>query len=129
MSSITEPLQIEIDPIIAQLYTQADVLGSADVGLFGAALSGNASLQGDFSLAYCDSCDGVYASDDGYQYEQAGPDSSFYFRRLVGYDVEGVLNLTAGIPGLSVGATGIVGIRDNNVFDDILILLINFFSL
>ena len=118
VTSITDPLQIEIDPIITQLYMQADVLGSADVGLFGASLSGNASLQGDFSLVYCSSCNGVYPS-DGNEYERAGEDSSFYFSRSVGYDLLGNLNLTAGIPGLSVGAMGQVGIRDDNVFDNI----------
>lgn len=86
--------------------------------MFGAALSGNASLQGDFSVGYCPTCNGVYPSDD-YQYEQITEGSSFYTSSIVGYNLIGSLELSAGIPGLSASAVASIGIKDENAFDDV----------
>ena len=44
--SLTEPMQIELDPMLTQLYMQADASGSASLGLFSATVSGNAELLG-----------------------------------------------------------------------------------
>ena len=116
VGSLAEPVQIELDPITAQLYMQADLAGSASVGLFSAELSGNALLDGEFTLGYCSTCNGVYPTDG---FEQAGSGSSFYFNHRVGYDLDGELHLMAGIPGLGFGGTGLIGIQDDNVYDTI----------
>ena len=117
IESLSSPAQIEIDPIIAQLYMQSDVTGSADIGLFGASLSGNAELQGELSLGYCPSCNGTYPS-NGFQ--RAREDSSFYFSRLIGYDMDLALSMFAGVPaGVEFDATARIGIEDDDVFDDV----------
>ena len=114
--SLTEPMQIELDPMLTQLYVQADASGSASLGLFSASVSGNAELLGEYNIAFCSTCAGEYPEDG---YRQASEGSSFYIYRLVGYDLDGELNLYAGIPGLAVGGTGRIGIEDNNVFDNV----------
>ena len=114
VGSLTEPAQIELDPITAQLYMQADLSGSASLGLFSASLSGNALLDGEVTLSYCSTCNGTYV-EDGYQ--RAGENSAFYISPHVGYDLNGGLEVLAGIPGLEFGLTGEFGIRDDNVFD------------
>ena len=119
VASLTELPTIELDPIIAQLHLQADLSGTASLGLFEATVSGNGILQGQFKLGYCTSCGGTYLSEsEGYQ--QAGQNSSFYFSRLIGYDLGGRLALTAGMPGaedqLDFGVG--LGIKDDNIFDD-----------
>ena len=115
--SLTESPLIELDPIIAQLYLQSDLLGTATLGLFTATVSGNASLEGQFNLGYCTDCDGTYPSDD-YQYQRAGQNSSFYFHRLIGYDLDGGIELSAGMPGVELGLGVEIGIEDDNIFDD-----------
>jgi hypothetical protein len=72
-------------------------------------------MSGSFSLGYCPDCNGTYHADD---YERAGENSTFYFSRKVGYDLDGALSLTAGMPGVEVGAGVTLGISDANVFDD-----------
>ena len=116
VASLTELPSIELDPITTQLYLQSDLLGSASFGLFTAAVSGNALLRGQFSLGYCSVCNGTYPS-EGYQ--QAGENSSFYYSRLVGYDLEGGLELSAGAYGVELDIfRDKIQIQDNDVFDD-----------
>ena len=116
VASLTESPLIEIDPIMAQLYLQSDLLGTASLGLFEATVSGNAILQGNFSLGYCTACDGTFVSK---AYQQVGEDSSFYFSRLIGYDMIAGLELSAGMPGVELGVDVGIGIKDDDVFDDI----------
>ena len=119
VSSLTESPTIELDPITVQLHLQTDLLGTASLGLFDASVSGNATLQGQYSLGYCTLCSGTYLS-EGYQ--QAGPDSLFYFSRLIGYDLHAELKLTAGMPGAGdqFGFDyDILHIAEDDVFDDI----------
>ena len=113
--SLNESPSIQLDPILVQLYLQSDLSGSVSLGLITAAASGNALMQGSFSLGYCPDCDGTYPA-DGYQ--RAGANSTFYFSREIGYDLDGALSLTAGMPGVEVGAGVRIGIADDNVFDD-----------
>ena len=94
---------------------QSDLSGTASLGLLTATVLGDASLQGEFKLGYCPFCEGTFPLDDSY--EQAG-DSSFYFSRLIGYNLNGALELSAGIPGVVVGAGVGIGIEDDDVFDD-----------
>ena len=114
--SLTEPMQIELDPMLTQLYMQADASGSASLGLFSATVSGNAELLGEYNIAFCPACAGEYQEQDGYR--QASEGSSFYIYRLVGYDLDGELEVLTGIPGTE-STTGAIGIEDNDVFDDI----------
>lgn len=93
----------------------SDLSGSVSLGLFTATASGIASMSGSFSLGYCPSCDGTYLADN---YERAGENSTFYFSRGIGYDLNGALSLTAGMPGVEVGAGVTLGISDANVFDE-----------
>ena len=117
VESLAAPIQIEFDPVMTQLYMQADVYGSAGLGLFSASLSGNAELQGEVSLGYCPSCNGTYP---GNEYRQASQNSSFYFHRLIGYDMDLGLSLSAGVPaGVEFGDTVSIGIQDDDVFDSV----------
>lgn len=116
VASLTESPSIEFDPIIAQLFLQSDLSGSASLGLFEATLSGNAALQGQFSLAYCTTCNGTYPSDN---YTTAAEDSSFYYNRLIGYSLDGALELSSGMPGVEVGMEVGISIVDDDVFDDV----------
>jgi hypothetical protein len=115
VTSLTSSPTIELDPILVQLYLQSDLSGSVSLGLFTATASGTASMSGSFSLGYCPDCDGTYPADD---YERAGENSTFYFSREVGYDLDGALSLTAGMQGVEVGAGVTLGISDANVFDE-----------
>lgn len=115
ITSLTESPVIELDPIIAQLYLQSDLSGLASLGLLTATVSGDASLQGEFKFGYCTSCDGTY--DEGYQ--RLSETSSFYFSRLLGYDISGELALSAGMNGVELGVGLELGIADYNIFDDI----------
>ena len=116
--SLTD-LQIELDPVHTQLYLQTDLSGSATLGLITADVSGAAALQGQLSFGYCPSCGGNYQ--DGY--EQTGEGSSFYLRRLIGYDLDGALELSLDsmsfMPSIDLGIGFELGIEDDNVFDDI----------
>ena len=113
--SLTELPLVELDPLTAQLYLQTDFSGTATLGLFEAAVSGNASLEGQLNIGYCPSCNGTYL-EDGYQ--QAGQDSSFYFNRLMGYYLGGGIELSAGMPGVELDLGAEIGIEDDNIFDD-----------
>lgn len=53
-------IQIEFDPIIAQLYLETDLTGSLSLGLVTATVTGDALMQGRLSLGYCSSCNGTY---------------------------------------------------------------------
>lgn len=117
IDSLTSPAQIELDPITTQLYMQADVSGLAGLGLFSASLTGNAELDGELSLGYCPSCNGTYPLNE---YQQVSVGSSFYFSRLVGYDMDLALRLFAGVPaGVEFGGTAMIGIQDDDVFDHV----------
>ena len=116
VTSLSEASVIELDPITTQLYMQSDLTGTANLGLLTATVSGDASLRGEFKLGYCPFCEGVFPLDDSY--EQARY-SSFYFSRLIGYNLTGALELSQGIPGVVVGAgAGILGIEDGDVYGD-----------
>ena len=108
-------IQIEFDPIIAQLYLESDLTGSLSLGLVKAAVSGDALMQGSFSLGYCSSCDGTY-SEPGY--ERTGENSTFYYNRLIGFDIGGALELSAGVPGVSIGVGVEIRVSDDDVFDE-----------
>ena len=108
-------IQIEFDPIIAQLYLQSDLTGSLSLGLVKAAVSGDALMQGSFSLGYCSSCDGTY-SEPGY--ERTGENSTFYYNRLIGFDIGGALELSAGVPGVEIGVGVEIRVSDDDVFDE-----------
>jgi hypothetical protein len=114
--SLTELPSIELDPITLQLHLLSDPVGSASLGLFAAALSGTASLQGQFSLGYCPSCNGKYSSD---QYYQVNEDSAFYFSRSVGFDMDLELEFLAGMPGAHFNIDAGIRILDDDVFDEV----------
>ena len=117
VASLTESPLIELDPIFMQLHSEEDLSGSVSFGLLKPSISGSALLQGQFSLSYCSVCNGIYPS-DGYQ--QAGENSSFYYSRLVGYDLEGGLELSAGAYGVELDiARDKIQIQDNDMFDDV----------
>ena len=116
VTSLTESPSIELDPIITQLEMQSSLSGMASLGLITATVSGNAAMQGNFSLAYCPDCSGTYSPDDNY--ERAGGNSSFYFSRLIGYNLDGALELSVGISGVEVGVGVGISIEDDDVFDD-----------
>jgi hypothetical protein len=113
--SLTESPVIELDPVIAQLHLQGNILGSASFGLLRATVSGDASLRGEFKLGYCPSCNGIYPGDD---YNRLSNTSSFYFGRQLGYDLGGELELSAGMHGVNLGVGTEIGIKDENIFDD-----------
>lgn len=115
VASLTESPVIELDPIILQLQSLNELSGLASLGMFPARLSGNATLQGRFSLSYCPSCDGTHPFDG---YERVGEDTSFYSSSLISYDLYGGLTLMAGIEGAQIGVGLDMGIKDENVFDD-----------
>lgn len=118
VASLTD-LQIELDPVHTQLYLQTELSGSATLGLITADVSGAAGLEGQFSFGYCPSCGGTYQ--DGF--EQIAEGSSFYLSRLIGYDLDGALELsldsTSFMPSIDLGIGFELGIEDDNVFDDI----------
>lgn len=115
VQSLTEPPIVELDPIMIQIYSGSDLSGSASLGLFTSTISGSASLQGSLSIGYCTVCDGVYPTEG---YERAGETSSFYFSHLIGYRLDGGLELMAGIEGAALGVGVRLGIEDENIFDD-----------
>jgi hypothetical protein len=120
VASLTDTPTLELDPVLTQLYLQTDLSGSARLGLISATISGAASLLGQFSFGYCSSCNGAYPHDG---YEQAGEGSSFYLKRLIGYDLDGKLAIAleaqSFMPSLDLGIGAEIGISDENVFDDI----------
>lgn len=114
VTSLTELPVIELDPITTQLYMQSDLTGTASLGLLAATVSGDASLRGDLQLSYCSDCQGSFPLDG---YEQAG-DSSFYFSRDIGYNLDTAIGLSAGMPGVVVQAGAGIKIKDDDAFDD-----------
>jgi hypothetical protein len=115
VTSLAELPTIEFDPLIVQLYSmQSDVSGAIQLGLLTAAVSGDAALQGEFKLGYCTYCNGTYPIEG---YKRAGDTSPFYFSRLVGYSIDGGLEIVAGMKGIEL-VRAEIGVSDNDVFDD-----------
>ena len=112
-------IDLELDPILTQLFLQTDLSASASLGMLTATVSGDCLLSGEFSFGYCPSCTGTYL--DGY--ERAGENSTFYLKRLIGYELGGGVELSLDsssfMPGLDLGIGAEIGVEDNNVFDDI----------
>lgn len=117
-ASSTSPLEfrIKMDPILTQLYLQSDLTGALGLGLIQTTVSGNAELQGSFSIAFCPTCHGAYPDHD---FTRVNSNSSFYFNQKVGYRINGGLELSAGVQGIKLGSGVVVAIHDDNVFDDI----------
>jgi hypothetical protein len=117
VTSIEEWPVIELDPIIAQLDMQSDLSGSVSLGVFGAAVAGDAALRGQLKLGYCEHCEGTYP-EEGYT-RVADSLPFLYFSRLIGYNLEGRLDmgLSNGMIGVTLAEATLL-ISDDDVFDD-----------
>jgi hypothetical protein len=127
-------VDVQLDPINAQLLVDSDLHAELGLGLIKADLQGYADLEGVTKLAYCPSPCSPPAG-----LSQVG-NSSFYYEGVVSYDIAGGIDISgevmlqytqvlswilinlffvAGIPGIT-STTGLeMRIRDNNIFDEI----------
>lgn len=110
---------IELDPIIAQLHMQSDLLGSASLGLLRATVAGDAALRGQLKLGYCEDCEGTYPEEGYTRVADTTPFlKSLYFSRLIGYNLKGRLGLSNDMHGVTLGNGATLIISDDDMFDD-----------
>lgn len=104
---------INFDPISTELFVLSDLGARVSFGMVEARGQGQVNFVGESSLSYCPGCNGTHPQVSF----QPVSNTSFYFRRLVGYDINTLIALSDGVPGLEIDTDLALSLSDDNVFD------------
>lgn len=81
---------LKLDPLVANLSMSSELSARVGLGLISANLAGNADVEGGLKLGYCPfPCDS-----DMQDLTRVDDDSDYYYKRSVGYNIFGDVQVT-----------------------------------